>query len=630
MTKSMRNADLQRLAAIVREVTGNSVQEKNLAMLESRLRTRMIKLGVDTIEEYWAVYAANEAEERQVLQSLMTTHYTFFFREFVHFEALEAWIDRNREQLKQRFAKSQTPFRVWSAACSRGQEVYSLAMFLESILLKKYGVKYEIYGTDIDQESVDYAKNGVYPIKEVTTIPAQYLAGCWRKGTGSVKDFAAVHPQLKENVKFSKLNLFETKSFAADLKFDVIFARNVFIYFSPEDVQAVAHSLKDRLLDPGLLISGVSEPLRFDSWTLESIGPSVYEKSKSRRPVAPTRASPPGPTSTPAPASIKPAPVKKATPYRVLCVDDSGTIQTLIKKIFSLDADCLGVVEALNGEEARSKLKTQKFDLITLDIHMPVMGGIEFLEKAYKKNDDPPVLMISSVSRKDVDLATKAMALGAFDYVEKPAMNNLQKSSDEILTKARMALRHRGMGSANALAKEFDQTISEKIVVPDASQCVRWIRGSQQQWLLLQPILAMLSAEYRSPPTVIAAREEDLAFLEGRILSSSGRPLLRVHEAKQLLKPNHIYLCSLEKEPEILAALKVKSLSLQITTAPDRDLSIFARFKDMQLLIDETVRQSAEVIVRECGLRASDITPSTSFVSLSLEYFANIRKSEAA
>jgi chemotaxis protein methyltransferase CheR len=414
-------SDLERLAQIVRDETGNQVQEKNFSMLSSRLQGRLIKLGLSTMEEYWKHFSSQEAEEREVLQGLMTTHYTFFFREYAHFEALAKWIDQESARLKERYQADRQPVHVWSAACSRGHEVYSLAAFLSAQLTKKYGVPFEVLGTDICNESISYAQNGVYPIKEVNTIPQTYLNGFWKRGTGKIKDFAAAHPNIRAAVKFEPLNLLEIANWTNTANFDVVFCRNVFIYFSDANVRQIATNLVRRMQPRGLFVSGISEPIRFEGWNYPIIGPSSYQLVSPDALIAPNTTAP----------SSRVAPREK---YRVLCVDDSPTIQTLMKAIFKTDPNCAGVDTALNGNEARKKLDAEKYQLITLDIHMPECNGIEFLERHYVRASDPPVLMVSSVNRSDVDLATKALSLGAFDYVEKPAMNKIKESTQEILT----------------------------------------------------------------------------------------------------------------------------------------------------------------------------------------------------
>lgn len=629
----MKQSDFQRLAQIVREETGNRVQEKNYPMLESRLRNHILKLGFEDVAQYWHHFEKHEDGEREALKSLMTTHYTFFFREYVHFENLEAWINAESSRLKERFQKSREPVRIWSAACSRGQEVYSLAMFLELNLVKKHGIPYEIVGSDIDQNSVNIAKNGVYPIQEVNTIPHTYLKEHWRRGTGAIKEFAAVRPELKAKTRFQVLNLLELDSF--NQTFDVIFCRNVFIYFSETDVRKIALSLSSRLASGGLFASGISEPIRFPGWNLKSVGPSIYSKESavtttkpSVAPVASKVAPTVMPTAQPAPVQAIPpvhaAPVQRT--YKVLCVDDSPVIQKLIEKIYASDPQCTQVEFASNGQEARVMLDKKKFDVITLDIHMPVMGGIEFLEKLYNVKSDPPVLMISSVNRTDIDLATKSISLGAFDYIEKPAMNKLAHSTSEILTKTLLALRS-DKAERSVSQEGFDQSIGQKIVVPDASQCARVIIAGQQTLAQLESVVRGQKAEYRSPSMIIIY--DNFAELDKHVLQFTDLPITHYRGGRLLLRPNSIYLVEKEQVQHILPELVGKTVSLQVLQDFGFSLSAFKPCKRLQLLVDESSSGKAKNIESSSGLKLSDVTPATSFASLSLEYFANIRKAAA-
>jgi chemotaxis protein methyltransferase CheR len=619
MDALLSKQDFQRLADIVREVTGNHVQEKNRPMLESRIRSRLLKLGLASMTEYWNYFADNEQEEKEMLQSLMTTHYTFFFREFIHFEALDKWINDEAVRLKARFEATKAPVKIWSAACSRGQEVYSLAMFLEHHLLKKHGVPYEITGTDIDAESVSFAKNGVYPIKEVNTISQIYLADNWKRGTGSNKEFAAIHPNIKKNTKFSTANLLELSGWQSSDVFDVIFCRNVFIYFTEDNVKKIAKDLAKKLDSRGLFISGISEALRFTDWPLTAIGPSIYRNKDID--VAKKSSE----TSTVGTPMAKPT---EATKYTVLCVDDSPTIQLLIKKIFSQDPNCKSVDTAIHGRDAREKLNQKKYDLITLDIHMPEVSGIEFLEKLYNKNEDPPVLMVSSVNRTDVELATKAMTLGAFDYIEKPAMNSLQKSADELLTKTKMALRVRA-DKIGHVATSFDALIAQKIVVPDASLCSRIVFAHSQSMQELEQIVKGQSSELRSPSLLIVWREDKPVNILGEVLKWTTNTVNEVRDAKVMLRPNQIFIVKANEAKAVLENIRAKNLSLQILDPEFIELKYLTKNSMMQVLLSEHLLTQASRFELTSGLKVSDITPATSFVSLSVEYFANIRKAAA-
>ena len=311
--------------------------------------------------------------------------------------------------------------------------------------------------------------------------------------------------------------------------------------------------------------------------------------------------------------------------YRVLCVDDSTTIQMMMKKIFSEDSNCKQIEFAMNGREAREKLDKQKFDLVTLDIHMPEVSGIAFLEKLYNVKKDPPVLMVASVDRTDIALASKSLLLGAFDYVEKPEMNNLQKSIDEILMKAKMALRHKADSTENT-ESSFDKSIAQKIVVPDASQCLRIVVGSSAKLKQLEQIIKGQEDEYRSPATLIIWKDSDeLMQLQTNILDWSAKKINRVHEKPTVLKPNQFYLFKAESADGNLDSLHFKSISMQVL---DHSVCKWNAFKtnNLQILFDETLSRDVIDFEQKHKVRIHDVTPSTSFPSLSVEFFANVRK----
>lgn len=430
-------SDLLKLAEIVREETGNRIQEKNYAMIEARMRSYLVRLGLESLTDYWQHFEANELIERGNLQSIMTTHYTFFFREYAHFEILENWLKSEGARLKTRYLQERVPVKVWSAACSRGQEVYSLALFLEENLYKKLGVPFEVLGTDLDPESVAYAENGVYPIHEVNTIPHQYMQNYWVRGKNKISDYSRIKDCIRTKVKFQVGNLLRFDNNTTE-KFDLIFCRNVFIYFSEENFRHTAFRLAERVKTGGLFVSGISEPVRFSGWNFDCVGPSCYR-------IAPVSIETPKPFAIQVDnkelLKIPVTLINEPKKYNVLCVDDSSIIQNLLKRIFSSDPNCGSVDVALNGLEAKAKLASGKYDLVTLDIHMPEMSGIEFLESAYDRKKHPPVLMISSINRIDLSLAEHSLTIGASDYVEKPDLNQLQKSSSEILTKALLIMR---------------------------------------------------------------------------------------------------------------------------------------------------------------------------------------------
>lgn len=141
-------------------------------------------------------------------------------------------------------------------------------------------------------------------------------------------------------------------------------------------------------------------------------------------------------------------------PIRVLCVDDSASIIALLKAILSPKFGFTVVGVAENGKVAVQMVKELKPDIMTLDIHMPELDGVSYMENHFSKDAHPPVVMISSVAREEAELAQRAISAGASDYVEKPAFNNLNKHAEEIRMKLHTAFK---ASQSNIARQNFDQ-----------------------------------------------------------------------------------------------------------------------------------------------------------------------------
>ncbi len=436
------------LASEVSEVSGVQLGEKQQDMVIQRLRRRMTLLGLKSEAEYIDYYRKNRTEEFRELISLFTTHHTYFFREFKHFEILrQHTLPQLIPLVRKRADKT---IHLWSAACSRGHEVYSLAIFLEQCLKDLApDLNFRLHGTDIDAISVEFAKNGVFTKKEVDTIPLAYQTGTFIRGRGEYADFTRVHQRLHERCSFDVANLVDVKTWPKQ-NFDIIFCRNVFIYFSASDMEKTARNFQKRLNDSGYLFLGLTETLNGLDVKLKNAGPSVYMQAKEK--ASPLALVPNQPVMQAQPTvQIKQQPLIR----RVLCVDDSPTILSLLKQTFTR-ADGFEVADtANNGKEALDKIAKNKYDLITLDIHMPIMNGLEFLKNSQNLNR-PPVIVISSVDRQEQSLALEALRLGAKDYVEKPSLKTFDASREEILFKARtLAVDNKVSDFNNSLDKTF-------------------------------------------------------------------------------------------------------------------------------------------------------------------------------
>lgn len=422
--KMTDEALIAEICAYVEKRIGVHFGTRQYPMVQGRLRRRMFELQLSTLQDY-REYLSRNAREMDMLLSLLTTHYTYFFREFVQFEELEVNLPALVRRAKERGSNR---IDILSAGCSRGQEVYSLAMHLKKHLAELApGMDFRIFGTDVDPESVKVAANGVYKHDDIKSVPVTYMDTHWARGTKEISAYVKAKKSIRDHCQFSVLNLLELSALEGR-KFDAIFCRNVFIYFTAEQVAAVSQALTRHLHEGGLLFLGLTESLHGMEVPFRSVGPSVYGRKLDFDPEERT---------VQIRAALPPAPVPN--PLKVVCIDDSPSILAILQSVFVLDSGFSVVGVAKNGEEGMEVIRKAKPDVVTLDIHMPVCDGIEFLRRFGASV--PPVVVVSSVSREDAGLAFESLQLGASDYVEKPALNNLEQRADELRAKLKAAYR---------------------------------------------------------------------------------------------------------------------------------------------------------------------------------------------
>lgn len=259
--------DFQWIKAYLYKQAGIVLGHSKHAMVVGRLDRRLRHLGVSSYREYFKLFTTPGFEqEPKIAIDLLTTNETYFFREHRHFEFLISQI-----LTKQR---SSRPFRAWSAASSSGEEAYTLAMLFSEY--RRFG-GWEIFATDISSTMLKKASMGLYPIEAAEKIPGPLLKKYCLKGTGEYEGYLLVDPKLKEKVKFLYANL------AGDLPniglFDVIFLRNVMIYFDNVIKQRLISEVEKRLHPGGYLFISHSETLSGLETSLHSVAPSVYHKN---------------------------------------------------------------------------------------------------------------------------------------------------------------------------------------------------------------------------------------------------------------------------------------------------------------------------------------------------------------
>lgn len=606
-----------KLSSIITRITGVQLGEKQRHMVESRLTKRMLDLNLKTLEEYYSYFEQHEHEETQGLISLLTTHHTYFFREFSQIQYVcETMLP---ELIKIARTRPDKTIQIWSAASSYGQEVYSLAMALHYHLGQMApDVTFRVHGTDVDPKSVLVGKNGVYARKELNAVPSHYSGSFWMRGTGAIADYVKAKESLKKYCSFDTLNLMEEHQITKVGKFDVIFCRNVFIYFTPDQIKKITQSLFKQLHPHGALFIGISESLHGLGADVHSIGPSIYKSGP--RPTPSSSATKP---SAPAASAVKtstqsPQPELKVVPtrdIRVLCVDDSPTVLAILKKVFAPGSGYEIVGTAVNGKDAIEKVKTLKPDVMTLDIHMPEMDGVSYLKSQYSK-DHCPVVMISSVSRDNQDLAIEALNSGASDYIEKPSLNQLSERIEEIRMKVRCALDSRKVVTRVTSA---DHDFKRKMTIPHPEKCARVFMFQLSDRTHVLNSLKETS-KIDPPSLLVVGNDANLEATQKMFQGSLGHEVKILTSSTETLSSGVVYFTSVKTAQEHVQKISnsKKCLSFLVysglSAQENKLVETFA--KDSQVLLSESQVQSSLAKV------ASDIFPTTSFIALSQEYFA--------
>ena len=236
-------------------------------LLSGRLQSRLRHYGISSYGDYYQLVISQEhAGELQIMVDLLTTNETYFFREPAHFDFLVNTILPQRQAGK--------PMRVWSAASSTGEEAYSLAM----VLANQYGDQgWQVFGSDISEKVLGKAQLGHYPVERNEGIPAPLLKKYCLKGVGRQAGTFLVAPNIRQAVSFAQVNLTHPVPEHVGV-FDVIFLRNVMIYFDMPTKQRVLAHLLPHLDSGGYFIIGHSESLHGVSEDLHLVRPTVYRK----------------------------------------------------------------------------------------------------------------------------------------------------------------------------------------------------------------------------------------------------------------------------------------------------------------------------------------------------------------
>lgn len=264
--------DFQCVRKLVIEHAGISLSDAKKDLVYSRLSKRIRTLGLSGFTEYCEFLQQGHEDELVNFVNAITTNLTSFFREKHHFEYLK---NNVMPRLLRENANSKR-IRIWSAGCSTGEEPYSLAITVREAMKGTHGWDVKILATDLDTNVIDKAKKGIYAKERVEGLDSSVVRKWFRKGSGAQSGFVKVAPELQELITFKQLNLMHQWPMKG--KFDVIFCRNVVIYFDKPTQKVLFERYANILTGEGMLFIGHSETLFKVSTQFKLIGNTIYRK----------------------------------------------------------------------------------------------------------------------------------------------------------------------------------------------------------------------------------------------------------------------------------------------------------------------------------------------------------------
>lgn len=268
----LSRADFNRLAAFVHDYSGIRITFPKKGMLEGRLRRRLRDLNLPSLEAYcrFLFEAGGLADETTALIDAVTTNKTDFFREPHHFQFL-------LERVLPEHPPSR-PLRLWSAGCSNGAEPYTASLVCDWYRQKHSGFRYEILATDICTTVLGDAVRAVYPHEQIEPVPMVMRRDGLLRHRDRSRDLVRIAPQIRAAVRFEWLNLMD-RTYPVETGLDLIFCRNLLIYFERETQEAVLKRLCRHLRPGGHLMLGHSESIVGYDLPVRPVGTTIFRKA---------------------------------------------------------------------------------------------------------------------------------------------------------------------------------------------------------------------------------------------------------------------------------------------------------------------------------------------------------------
>lgn len=265
----MSDGDFSKLRDIVHQNTGITIGEGRKSMLTSRLRKRLREVDAQSFSEYIS-RLANDPSERQELTNRVTTNETYFYRtprvwDYFQTQILPNFHNRNPKRT----------MRIWSGAASTGEEAHTIGVLSEDFRLSHTGFDYSVLGTDVSSRVLEVASQGVYKGRAIARFKEGQPELFNKHMVGNDSDGFSASDQIRSRLKFKLHNLFDR--LAGTGQFDVVFLRNVLIYFTDEDQEKILSHVRNQMHPDGVLFIGESETLTKLNTAFEQIAPIIYK-----------------------------------------------------------------------------------------------------------------------------------------------------------------------------------------------------------------------------------------------------------------------------------------------------------------------------------------------------------------
>lgn len=269
----MSESEFKILSEFIYKEYGIKMPLSKKILLESRLQKRLKANHIDTFKEYCEYVFSEKGNETEIIHMIdvVSTNKTDFFREPGHFEYM------NEVLLPSFASQNNNEIKIWSSACSSGEEPYTIAMVMSEYNLQHSPINFRILGTDISSAVLHKAENAIYAEDRIKEIPHSILRKYFLKSKDLTKPTVRVVSEIRKKVAFSRLNLMND-NYSISESFDIIFCRNVLIYFDRITQEKVISKLCEKLKPNGIFFLGHSESILGMDLPLKNIKPTIFKK----------------------------------------------------------------------------------------------------------------------------------------------------------------------------------------------------------------------------------------------------------------------------------------------------------------------------------------------------------------